>query len=73
VTGASGDPGERELVTSRVLDAPRERVFRALSDPEALARWWGPDGFTSTFDAFDFSTASPGRSRGWQEAERWVT
>ena len=29
------------------LDAPRERVFRALTDPVALARWWGPAGFTT--------------------------
>jgi len=41
-------------VSTRVLDAPRERVFRAFSDPRVLARWWGPDGFTSTFQEFDF-------------------
>jgi uncharacterized protein YndB with AHSA1/START domain len=29
-----------------VLRAPRERVFEALTDPTALARWWGPAGFT---------------------------
>jgi uncharacterized protein YndB with AHSA1/START domain len=43
----------REVVNSRVLDAPRERVFRAFSDPAQLARWWGPDGFRNTIDAFD--------------------
>ena len=42
------------IVTTRVLDAPRERVFRAFSDPEQLAQWWGPDGFTSTFQGFSF-------------------
>jgi len=30
-----------------VLDAPREQVFRALSEPASLARWWGPSGFTT--------------------------
>ncbi|MFH9990651.1 SRPBCC domain-containing protein [Streptomyces luteogriseus] len=30
----------------RVLDASRPVVFRALTDPLELARWWGPDGFT---------------------------
>jgi len=30
-----------------VLDAPREEIFRALSEPSALARWWGPYGFTT--------------------------
>jgi uncharacterized protein YndB with AHSA1/START domain len=45
---------DREFVHSRLIDAPPERVFAALSDPERLARWWGPDGFTSTFEVFDF-------------------
>src|SRR5262245_45640054 len=45
---------DRELHTSRLLDAPRERVFRAFSDPTHLARWWGPKGFTNTFREFDF-------------------
>jgi uncharacterized protein YndB with AHSA1/START domain len=43
----------REVLSSRVLDAPRARVFRAFSDPAELARWWGPDGFTNTIEAFD--------------------
>lgn len=43
----------REIVTTRVVDAPRERVFRAWTDPEHLARWWGPKGFTNTFQEFD--------------------
>jgi uncharacterized protein YndB with AHSA1/START domain len=30
----------------RVLGAPRSVVFRALSEPRELAKWWGPDGFT---------------------------
>jgi uncharacterized protein YndB with AHSA1/START domain len=45
---------ECDIVTTRVLDAPREQVFRAFSDPARLARWWGPEGFTSTFKAFNF-------------------
>ena len=44
---------DRELVHSRLIDAPRERVYRAFAEPEHLARWWGPDGFTSTFEIFD--------------------
>jgi len=45
---------EREIVSSRLIDAPRERVFGAFSDPERLARWWGPAGFTNTFHQFEF-------------------
>jgi uncharacterized protein YndB with AHSA1/START domain len=44
---------DREFVHSRVIDAPRERVFRAFAEPEHLARWWGPNGFTSTFETFE--------------------
>lgn len=44
---------DREIVTTRVLDAPRELVFRAFSNPDHLARWWGPNGFTNTFQEFD--------------------
>jgi uncharacterized protein YndB with AHSA1/START domain len=44
---------EREFVHSRLIDAPRERLFRAFAQPEHLAKWWGPDGFSNTFDTFD--------------------
>ncbi|HEY2994145.1 MAG TPA: SRPBCC family protein [Methylomirabilota bacterium] len=44
---------DRELTTTRLLDATRERVFRAFSDGQQLAQWWGPNGFTSTFHEFD--------------------
>ena len=48
-TGAS----DRELLTTRVLDAPRERVFSAFSEAGQLAQWWGPEGFRNTFHEFD--------------------
>ena len=44
----------RELVTTRVFDAPRELVWTAWTDPKHLAQWWGPNGFTTTTSAFDF-------------------
>lgn len=34
------------LVVERVFDAPRERLFRAFTDPAILARWWVPEGAT---------------------------
>ncbi len=37
---------ERELVISRVFDAPRPLVFEAWTNPEHLVHWWGPNGFT---------------------------
>lgn len=44
----------REIVTTRVFDAPRDLVFEAWSDPEQLKHWWGPHGFTNTFHLFEF-------------------
>lgn len=44
---------DREIVTARVVDAPRERVFEAWTDPEHVAQWWGPDGFTNTIQEMD--------------------
>jgi uncharacterized protein YndB with AHSA1/START domain len=38
----------RTIVTTRVLDAPRELVFEAWTDPKHLVKWWGPNGFTTT-------------------------
>jgi uncharacterized protein YndB with AHSA1/START domain len=38
---------ELALHMKRVLPAPRERVFRACTEPEELAEWWGPKGFTA--------------------------
>lgn len=37
----------KELTFTRVLDAPRDLVFRAWTDPAHLARWWGPNGFSA--------------------------
>lgn len=45
---------DRACVHARVIDASPERVFRAIADPAHLARWWGPQGFSSTFEVFDF-------------------
>jgi uncharacterized protein YndB with AHSA1/START domain len=40
--------GARELVITRTLDAPRDLVWKALTEPERLEHWWGPKGFTSS-------------------------
>ena len=38
---------EREIVLSRVIAAPRARVFQAFTDPSQITRWFGPEGFTT--------------------------
>jgi uncharacterized protein YndB with AHSA1/START domain len=40
--------------TSREIPVSPEDVFAAFNDPERLARWWGPAGFTNTFKICEF-------------------
>jgi uncharacterized protein YndB with AHSA1/START domain len=44
---------EREVVISRVFNAPRELVFAAWTDPKQVVQWWGPRGFTTTTHEMD--------------------
>ncbi len=49
----SGNP-DCEIVSSRVFNYSPELLFRAWSEPDHLKNWWGPAGFTNTFNEFDF-------------------
>ncbi len=49
------DPSDGAVSTSRLLNAGPDQVFAAFEKPEVLAKWWGPDGFTNTFQHFDFT------------------
>jgi uncharacterized protein YndB with AHSA1/START domain len=44
----------RSFTLTRWFDAPRERVWRAWTDPRELAMWWGPHGFTNPEVEADF-------------------
>jgi uncharacterized protein YndB with AHSA1/START domain len=44
---------DQEIVTTRVLDAPRALVFEAWTNPAHVAHWWGPNGFTTTVHEMD--------------------
>jgi uncharacterized protein YndB with AHSA1/START domain len=46
-------PSDREIVSERVFDAPRERVFAAYTDPELIPEWWGPRRMTTIVDQMD--------------------
>lgn len=48
---ASSATADREVVITRILDAPPELVFKTWTDPEHVDKWWGPTGFTNeTFE-----------------------
>src|SRR5215207_3664300 len=51
---AESTTADREIVVSRVIDAPRELVFEAFTEVRHLSRWWGPEGFTTTTRSFEF-------------------
>ncbi|GAB3975894.1 SRPBCC family protein [Actinoallomurus acanthiterrae] len=51
---AQSATADREIVISRVIDAPRELVFEAFTEVRHLSRWWGPEGFTTTTRSFEF-------------------
>src|SRR5713101_4369696 len=46
-------PGKQELSSTTILDAPRELVFRAYTDPKLFAQWWGPRRYEIKIDKFD--------------------
>ena len=50
---SESDASDREIVTTRVLNAPREMVFDAWTDPEQIVKWWGPAGFSTTIQKMD--------------------
>ena len=54
MTDPSGpEAADREVAISRVLDAPREAVFKAWTEPDQLVGWWGPVGFDTPSEAVD--------------------
>src|SRR3984957_15006297 len=57
-------PDEPQLAISRVVDAPRGLAFRAFTDPDHLARWWGPRGNTLPRDEIEFDVRPGGFQRG---------
>jgi uncharacterized protein YndB with AHSA1/START domain len=46
--GVSTDTSAREIVVTRIFDAPRALVFKLWTDPKHVAQWWGPNGFSIT-------------------------
>jgi uncharacterized protein YndB with AHSA1/START domain len=52
---------DRTLSTSRIVPFSPKQVFEAFASADLLSAWWGPEGFSSTFETFDFT-----------EGGRWV-
>src|SRR5207248_872874 len=53
LASSAAEASDREIVVTRTFDAPRELVFDAFTDATHLAKWWGPNGFTTTTAEMD--------------------
>lgn len=53
----------REYTTTRMLDAPRELVWQAWTEPEQLARWWGPKGLSTPIETIELDLRPGGAFR----------
>lgn len=76
------EPGRQDLVSTVMLDAPRELVFRAYTEPALFARWWGPRRYTNEVDKFEarqggewrvIQRAEDGSSHGFRGVHHEVT
>ncbi|MFL5266209.1 MAG: SRPBCC domain-containing protein, partial [Stellaceae bacterium] len=75
LTSAPAISADHELVITRIFDAPRSLVFKAWTEPDRAARWWGPQGFTTlhcTMDvraggAFRICMRSPDGAEYWKQ------
>jgi uncharacterized protein YndB with AHSA1/START domain len=75
-------PSDREIVITRVFDAPRRSVFDALTDPGHVPHWYGPRGWTLPVCEIDFRPGGAwrfvcrgpdGRAMGMRGVYREVT
>jgi uncharacterized protein YndB with AHSA1/START domain len=60
------DTETQQIAISRVFEAPRELVYRAFTDPDQLAAWWGPIGNSLPRDEIEFDVR-PGGHQRWTE------
>lgn len=47
------EPGRQDIIMIRAFDAPRDVVFRAVTDPELVPRWWGPHWLGTRVDLME--------------------
>jgi uncharacterized protein YndB with AHSA1/START domain len=75
-------PADREIHIERIFDAPRDRVFATMTDPELIPEWWGPRDTTTVVDHMDVRSggswrfvmrAPDGSETGFKGSYREVT
>ncbi len=53
LSSPTANASDREIVATRLFDAPRQIVFQMWTDPKHIVNWWGPRGFTTTIHEMD--------------------
>lgn len=48
------EPGKQEVIITRLFDAPRERLFKVMTDPALIPQWWGPKDYATLVDKMEF-------------------
>ena len=61
----TADPCTQEIITTCVLNAPRQMVFTAFTEPIIIERWWGPRSMVTSVDTFD-----PYQGGSWRYVQR---
>ena len=56
-----GAAADREVLITRIFEAPREQVFRAWTDPDEVAAWFGPEHMTTPREGIDIDLRVGGR------------
>src|SRR5262245_53560441 len=58
---APAQAAEQQITITRLFDAPRELVFRAWTEPDQVARWFGPTGFETPRESVEIDLRVGGR------------
>jgi uncharacterized protein YndB with AHSA1/START domain len=66
-------PSDREVVMTRVFDAPRALLWKAYTDPSLIQKWWGPRRYSTVVEKMDVRPGGVWRivNRGVDGAEYW--
>src|ERR1700693_4482751 len=54
-------PGTHEISVTRVFDAPRDLVFKAMTDPDLIPKWWGPRRYWTKVDRMEATSGGSWR------------
>ncbi len=52
-TNITAEPGKQEIIITRVFNAPRDLVFKTITEPGLVPQWWGPKRFTTIVDKME--------------------